>query len=249
MRIPCSLRPRLPQAATMECSYHVHRTGGASRAREDAPLVPTDVGRAQPQVRAAAWRAAVCSVDTWECAPQPGLLVCGSSKRRSSGRTSAVRSLPGPLRGFPPYAPPFLSSAQSGPLRVHIRWWPPCTHVYAPHTHTHSSAICTQMRTHVSQSGARRSAGRAGLAGCALAPCLSDALSERQPGPAAVSHGAFCGQRGGSHARHEEARHGHALHRGPDHGDAHHGHTKVSHFRWTNREWALPLHACFVMLC
>ena len=36
----------------MECSYRVRHNGGASDAREDGPLMPTDLGRGPPQVRA-----------------------------------------------------------------------------------------------------------------------------------------------------------------------------------------------------
>ena len=49
---PCSVQPELLRAATMECSYHVRHNGGASDAREDGPLMPTDLGRGPPQVRA-----------------------------------------------------------------------------------------------------------------------------------------------------------------------------------------------------
>jgi hypothetical protein len=64
---PCSVRLGLPWAATMECSYRAHGTGGASCAREDGPLVPTDLGRAQPQVRAAR---AELQCGHLECVPQ-----------------------------------------------------------------------------------------------------------------------------------------------------------------------------------
>jgi hypothetical protein len=50
---PCSVQPELPWASTMECSHHVRYSGGASHARKNRPLVPTDVGQAQSQVRAA----------------------------------------------------------------------------------------------------------------------------------------------------------------------------------------------------
>jgi hypothetical protein len=108
--------PELRRAAIMECSYHVRHSGGASNARENRPLVPTDLGQARPQVRAARDELQ-CS---WSTAPIG--LVCGSSKRRSSCRTSAVRGLPDPLRSpsdFSSYALPFYSAP--GLLRVHIR--------------------------------------------------------------------------------------------------------------------------------
>ena len=66
-------------------------------------------------------RVASCSVHGVQTQSPIGL-VCGSSKRRSSCRTSAVRGLPdllGSPSGFPSYALPFYSA--SGLLRVHIR--------------------------------------------------------------------------------------------------------------------------------
>ena len=92
---------------TVECSYHVRHSGGASHARENRTLMPTDLGQAPPQVRAARGELQ-CS---WSADPIG--LVCGSSKRRSSCRTSAVRGLPDPLgspSGFPLYALPFYSA-------------------------------------------------------------------------------------------------------------------------------------------
>ena len=88
----------------MECRYHVRHSGGVSHAREDGPLVPTDLGGGPPQVRAArgelwcSWSTAPNRAGLWQQQATVELSNIGSAGfARSVGLTERLAIVCAPL--------------------------------------------------------------------------------------------------------------------------------------------------------